>query len=168
MTNITENQDDEIIYVSKSELKRDMTEIQNLGEKISQLSLKNLKKMQLNDELYNEIIKLRNFKHEARRRQLQYIGKILRNVDNFEDIKKQYDLIINPKKIIEVNRNILCSMFNNLNNNLEDEMSKLEISVPNLDKKRLRQLFRIYRNSNEETSAQNKQKIFDFLKSFEN
>ena len=57
MNNITENQDDEIIYVSKSELKRDMTEIQNLGEKISQLSLKNLKKMQLNDELYNEIIK---------------------------------------------------------------------------------------------------------------
>ena len=168
MNNITENQDDEIIYVSKSELKRDMTEIQNLGEKISQLSLKNLKKMQLNDELYNEIIKLRNFKHEAKRRQLQYIGKILRNVDNFEDIKKQYDLIINPKKIIEVNRNKLCTLFNNLNNNLEDEMSKLEISVPNLDKKRLRQLFRMYRNSNEETSAQNKQKIFDFLKSFEN
>ena len=91
MNNITENQDDEIIYVSKSELKRDMTEIQNLGEKISQLSLKNLKKMQLNDELYNEIIKLRNFKHEAKRRQLQYIGKILRNVDNFEDIIKQYE-----------------------------------------------------------------------------
>ena len=167
MNNITDSQDDEIIYVSKSELKRDMTEIQNLGEKISQLSLKNLKKMQLNDELYNEIIKLRSFKHEAKRRQLQYIGKILRNVDNFEDIKKQYDLIINPKKIIEVNKNILCNLFNNLNNNLEDEMSKLEISVPNLDKKRLRQLFRIYRNSNEETSAQNKQKIFDFLKSFE-
>ena len=168
MNNTTENLDDEIIYVSKSELKRDMLEIQNLGEKISQLSLKNLKKMNLSEELYNEIIKLRSFKHEAKRRQLQYIGKILRNVDNFEDIKKQYDLIINPKKIIEVNRNILCTLFNNLNNNLEDEMSKLEISVPNLDKKRLRQLFRIYRNSNEETSAQNKQKIFDFLKSFEN
>lgn len=168
MNNTTENLDDEIIYVSKSELKRDMLEIQNLGEKISQLSLKNLQKMNLSDELYDEIIKLRNFKHEARRRQLQYIGKILRNIDNFEDITKQYDLIANPKKVNEKKRNILDTLFKNLNNNLEDEMSKLEMSIPNLDKKRLRQLFRIYRSVTEESSAQNKQKIFDFLKSYEN
>ncbi|ASK77957.1 hypothetical protein CF386_02300 [Paraphotobacterium marinum] len=168
MNNTTENLDDEIIYVSKSELKRDMLEIQNLGEKISQLSLKNIQKMKLSDELYNEIIKLRNFKHEARRRQLQYIGKVLRNIDNFEDIAKQYDLITNPQKVIEKKRNILDTLFNSLNNNLEDEMSKLEKSVPNLDKKRLRQLFRIYRSATEESSAQNKQKILDFLKSYEN
>ena len=67
---------------SKSQLKREMTALQELGEKLVELSRERLAKIDMPERLRDAILDARRItKHEARRRQMQYIGKIMRDVD---------------------------------------------------------------------------------------
>ncbi len=68
---------------SKSALKRQMLALQKLGETLVALSEKQLGKMPITDERLLEIIRearaMRS--HGARRRHLQLIGKVMRDID---------------------------------------------------------------------------------------
>lgn len=78
-----EDDEEEIIYVSKSELKRDMLELQALGEAIVKLSTGQFATIPLEDETLAEAIHTaRRITHrEGLRRQMQYIGKLMRKTD---------------------------------------------------------------------------------------
>ena len=81
-------------YVSKSELKREATALQKLGEELVNLKPAELDRVPLDEDLIDAIEtghKLKG-KHEAFRRHLQYIGKLMRN-RNVEDIKAVLDQI---------------------------------------------------------------------------
>ncbi len=67
---------------SKSQRKRDMTALQGLGQALVELPADRLAKLEMPDSLRQAIADARRFtKHEARRRQMQYIGKLMRSVD---------------------------------------------------------------------------------------
>lgn len=67
---------------SKSAIKRAMTELQALGEQLVALSAEQLKKIELPEDLREAVRDAQRFtQHEARRRQLQYIGRLMRNLD---------------------------------------------------------------------------------------
>lgn len=67
---------------SKSQRKRDMHDLQDLGEKLALLPRERLAKVDLPDSLRRAIEEVQRItKHEARRRQMQYIGKLMRDVD---------------------------------------------------------------------------------------
>jgi ribosome-associated protein len=76
--------DEEYLGPSKSELKRQMTALQEIGESLIKLSNKQLKKMPLGDErLLQAIEETRRIKsHNARRRHMQFIGRLMRDVDS--------------------------------------------------------------------------------------
>ena len=76
-----EDEDDFLEPPSKSSRKRDMHALQDLGEQLVALSPERLKKVPLPDALYEAIRAAQGFKMEARRRQLQYVGKLMRKVD---------------------------------------------------------------------------------------
>jgi len=76
---------------SKSSRKRDMQALQDLGEQLVALSPERLKKVPLPETLYEAIRAAQGFKMEARRRQLQYIGKLMRKIDP-EPIQAQLDI----------------------------------------------------------------------------
>lgn len=68
--------------VSKSSVKRDMAALQKIGETLVKLAQSQLDKVPLSDELLDAINFARTLKtRESIRRQLQYIGKLMRNVD---------------------------------------------------------------------------------------
>ena len=75
--------DDEEIIPSKSQKKREMAELQDLGEELAVLPMDHIKKMGLDENLYNALVEIQKMpRHdEARRRQMQYIGKIMRKID---------------------------------------------------------------------------------------
>ena len=85
---------EEIIWVSKSEIKRDAEDLKQLGEKIVNLTKNNLAKIPLNESLLDAIELAQRLQKEARRRQLQYIGKLLRGID-VEPIREVLDKIEN-------------------------------------------------------------------------
>lgn len=67
---------------SKSALKREMTDLQTLGADLVALSKDQLKKVELPDDLRDAVRDAQRFtQHGAHRRQLQFIGKLMRSID---------------------------------------------------------------------------------------
>lgn len=67
---------------SKSQIKREMHELQALGERLVKLNEEATAKVPISDRLATALTEMRRLsKREARRRQLQYIGKLMRTED---------------------------------------------------------------------------------------
>ena len=76
------NPDEEFDGPSKSQLKRDSAALQDLGRELAELGKERLAKVPIDEDLRDAVKDYQRFTaHEARRRQLQYIGKLMRNVD---------------------------------------------------------------------------------------
>lgn len=89
-----EEDDEEIIWVSKSEIKRDAEELKRLGAELVDLGKNSLDKIPLDERLRTEIELAQRIKKEGRRRQLQLIGKLLRSID-VEPIRTALDKLKN-------------------------------------------------------------------------
>lgn len=71
---------DEVI--SKTKRKQEMTELQSLGAKLVELPESQLAEMPMDEALRDAVLEARRIKsHEAKRRQMQYIGRLMREVD---------------------------------------------------------------------------------------
>jgi len=76
---------------SKTQLKKDMHALQELGETLTTLSRDQLEQLDLPESLLDALDELQRVgKHEARRRHMQFIGKLMREVDP-EPIRAQID-----------------------------------------------------------------------------
>ena len=74
--------DEEDIQISKSERKRQATHLQKLGGRLAEFKDSDLAALNLPEKLINAIADYRRFpSHEAKRRQLQYVGKLMRKID---------------------------------------------------------------------------------------
>jgi len=69
-------------FVSKTRRKREMLELQALGAALAALPDGQLARIELQDELREAVLEARRIKsHEAKRRQMQYIGRLMRGLD---------------------------------------------------------------------------------------
>ena len=67
---------------SKTEQKKAVQRMAALGEQLAQLSAKQIQKLPVEERLIDALLELQSItSHEARRRQCQRIGKLLRNED---------------------------------------------------------------------------------------
>src|SRR5690242_16483777 len=76
---------------SKTQRKREMHELQDLGAELVALNDSQLATIELPERLLDAVLDARRMtKFEAKRRQLQYIGKIMRSIDP-EPIRERID-----------------------------------------------------------------------------
>lgn len=76
---------------SKSQRKRDMHERQALGQELATLNAGQLARLELPETLMGAIALAQRVNgHEARRRQMQYIGKLMRGAD-YDNIRAAYE-----------------------------------------------------------------------------
>jgi len=67
---------------SKSQRKRDVTALQELGRELSELPRAQLAELELPEKLHQALLDYNTITaHEGKRRQYQYIGKLMRDVD---------------------------------------------------------------------------------------
>ncbi len=98
-------QDDNDLFdgPSKSQRKRDMTALQELGARLTEMTPAALKKCQLPEDLLDAINEHNRLplRHGARKRQLQYIGKVMRDVpeDVIERINAQLSQNVSVDKL---------------------------------------------------------------------
>ena len=92
---MTENIDE--LIKSKSQIKREMQALRDLGKQLVDLPVAELNKIDLPEPLYDAIILAHGIKREALRRQLQHIGKLLREVDAAE-IEQKLRHISQPQR----------------------------------------------------------------------
>ena len=70
---------------SKSELKRQSNELQKLGETLIEAPRDRVKRVPMPDEVKDAILTCQTItNHEGRRRQLQFVGKLMRTLDEEE------------------------------------------------------------------------------------
>ncbi|MDL2275792.1 DUF615 domain-containing protein [Desulfosarcina sp. OttesenSCG-928-G10] len=75
-----ENQEEN--EISRTRRKKDALALQRIGEKLAALSESRLNRMDLPPDLLEAILTLKAMRsHGARRRQIQYVGALMRNVD---------------------------------------------------------------------------------------
>ena len=68
---------------SKTRLKQQSHDLQKLGMALADLSDTRLQRLDLPERLFDALMQYRNTRtHEGRRRQLQYVGKLMREVDD--------------------------------------------------------------------------------------
>jgi len=77
---------------SRSQLKREMTALQKIGEELAVLSPQLIPYVELPEEILEAVVSARSLKPcEARRRQLQYIGVLMRRIapGDMEELEKR-------------------------------------------------------------------------------
>ncbi|MFC1079221.1 ribosome biogenesis factor YjgA [Pasteurella multocida] len=160
-----EQEEEEIIWVSKSEIKRDAEALKKLGEKLVDLTKTKLEKIPLEEKLLEAIELAQRLQKEARRRQLQYIGKLLRNID-VEPIQDALEKLENKHQQQQAMLHKLEMLRDTLIDNPEAITQFLE-QYPDADRQHLRNLVR----AAQKEKAQNKppkayREIFQYLKDF--
>ncbi|MEH0667167.1 ribosome-associated protein [Vibrio scophthalmi] len=156
--------EEEIIWVSKSELKRDMEELQKLGEELVNLKPSVLEKFPLSEDLADAIRDAQRFKNEARRRQLQFIGKLMRHEDP-EPIQAALDKVRNKHSQTTALLHKLEQLRDRVVEEGDSAIEEVLTLYPDADRQRLRQLAR---QANKEKQANKPAKayreIFQILK----
>ena len=155
---------EEIIWVSKSEIKRDAEDLKQLGEKLVNLTKANLTKIPLDDSLKDAIELAQRLQKEARRRQLQYIGKLLRSIDA-EPIREALEKIENK-------HNQQQAMLHKLEILRDELVAKGDVALtdllnehPSADRQQLRNLIRAAQKEKEQNKPSKAyREIYQILK----
>lgn len=89
---IDEHYEDDELLPSRSQLKREDEARKALGRRLTELKADQLAKLELPDDLREGIATFHRIRsREAQRRQIQYLGKVLRHMDT-EALAQQMDL----------------------------------------------------------------------------
>lgn len=127
---------------SRTQLKREAEALQKMGTKLLELKQSQFAELPLPDELRRALEQARGMgSNEARRRQLQYVGKLMRRVE-IEPIKAALDLFDAGSAIARRQQHRLEEFTSSL---LEDESKTLErllAEYPQTDIQHVRQLVR--------------------------
>ncbi|GLR71725.1 ribosome biogenesis factor YjgA [Agaribacter marinus] len=167
MNQFDDQPDDEIEYVSKTQLKKESEDLKKLGLELLDLTPGQLAKIPLDDDLADALglaAKI-NRKKEGFRRQIQFIGKLLRKTDiepielamsklrgaHQEDVNKFHRLEVWRDKLIQYG---------------DDEIQNLLNEYPHGDRQKLRHLVRTAKkeaDNNKPPSAS--REMFKYLRS---
>ncbi|MFC1234794.1 ribosome biogenesis factor YjgA [Vibrio sp. F74] len=157
-------EEEEIIWVSKTEMKNDMEALQELGVGLVGLKPSVLEKFPLPDLLRIAIIDAQRFKNEAKRRQLQYIGKLMRTIE-VEPIQAALDKYLNKHSQATFELHKLEQLRDSLVEQGDVVLNEIIETYPSADRQRMRQL---YLQANREKKANKPPKayreIFQVLK----
>jgi ribosome-associated protein len=126
---------------SKSQRKRDMHAVQKLGETLVALDAGRLGRIDLPEALRTAIAEAKRITaHEGRRRQLQYIGKLMRQVEP-EQIQRQLDAVTGDSRaaVALMHR---CERLRDALIADDDALTQLVAEVPQLDVQQLRATIR--------------------------
>ena len=124
--------------ISKTELKKDSKKIQEFGRKISELTINNIEAFKFPSNIYEATIDLKNIKsNSAKKRQVQYLGKLLREIDLTDAFLIMKQLKVSSQKEIQRNHIIEDWRDKLLSNN--DSITQFVDEYPKIDRQSLRQ-----------------------------
>lgn len=159
------DQSDQELEKSRSQKKREAEAAQDLGKRLLSLNEKQIASLHLDDSLLDAVRLAKNISsYSGKKRQLQYIGKLMRNVDIapiekfFSDLDSHHHQETAKFKALENWRDRLLEQG-------VPVIAELEREYPMLDQQKLRQLVRNASNKkNEKLALKSKRAIFQYLK----
>lgn len=152
---------------SKSELKREMQARQQLGEKLTHLSSAQLVKVPLDDTLRQAIQDYQRFtQREAKRRQLQFIGRLMRDAD-CDSIQQAWELTQSGSEASKKVQHKLEHWRDRLIAEGDDAVNQLLEAYPAIERQPLRQLIReALKEKKEGKPPAASRKLFQYIKPY--
>ena len=150
---------------SKSQVKREMTALQKLGEQLIELNDKQLATVPVEEKLLDAILEARKMPHrEARRRHLQFIGRLMRET-NHEEIQAAVDKL-QARSDQYVHRQHQIERFRDLLIEGDKQIFQtLVTNCPGIDVQHLKQLVRSAQKERDENSSpKSARKLFAFIR----
>lgn len=164
--------------ISKTKRKKNSTELQKMGEELLELNKKQLEQIDVSEPLLGALREYQRIppRNEARRRQLQYIGKLMRASDH-ELIRTALEKLRTPDRQ-QVRRSQEIERWGErLSNGNTDDVGAFVDVFPIAERQELRQLLRrfqqlsakdtedsVFSADNEQAKAA-RRRIFDYVKS---
>jgi len=152
---------------SKSELKRQMTVLQKLGEELVEQPRDRVKRVPMPEDVRDAILECQLIKdHEGRRRQLQYVGKKMRTLDE-EEVAAIQRTIDSWKGLSKADTAAMHALERRRDKLLTDDkaLTTLLSENPELDVQQLRTLIRNARKEQAENKPPKAyREIFQILK----
>ena len=149
---------------SKTELKKDSKKIQQFGRKISELTLNNIEAFKFPVNIYEATVDLKNLKsNSAKKRQVQYLGKLLREIDLTDAFIIMKQLKVSSQKEIQRNHIIEDWRDKLLNNN--ESITEFVDLYPNINRQSLRQtILNAQKEKNNNKPPKYSKQLFKFIK----
>ena len=152
--------------ISKSQIKRDAEVLKLIGRQLVDLNNKQLAKIPGSESLFHAISVAHKIigKHEALRRQIQYIGKVLRNED-VDAISAALDKLNNKHQQLTHASQKLELLRDELIEQGDPKINELLEQFPQLERQKLRQLVRqANKEKKQEKAAKAAKELFTYLK----
>jgi len=157
-------EENEELIISKSQVKREMQALRDLGKELVDLPLVSLNKFDFSESLHDSIILAHSLKREALRRQLQHIGKLLREEDEVA-IKQLLSQISQPQRDEVIAFHQIEQWRDQLMAGDDEVINKIVGLLPGADRQHLRQLVRNARKEREqEKPPKSARLLFQYLK----
>lgn len=140
--------------ISKTRRKKQSTELQKIGEELLSLNKRQLELIEVSEPLLGALREYQRIpaRHEARRRQLQYIGKLMRAADH-ESIRAALEKLRTPDRR-EVRRSQEIERWGErLLTGTADDIEAFVEAWPNADRQPLRALMRRCQQLSEQPAA---------------
>ncbi len=145
---------------SKSKRKRQMIALQKLGELLVELPAAQLSQIPLDNVLKEAIIAARSFpSHGAKRRQLQYIGRLMREIEDISPIQSALDKFALKSQQSKAQFHKIERWRDKLIAEDDAALQEFLSQFPDADRQQLRQLIR-----NAKKQEQPNKDLFRFLK----
>lgn len=164
--------------ISKTRRKKNSTELQKMGEELLSLNKKQLDQIDVSEPLLGALREYQRIppRHEARRRQLQYIGKLMRATDH-ELIRTALEKLRTPDRQ-QVRRSQEIERWGErLSGGDTEDIEAFVEAFPLAERQELRQLLRRFQQLTEtktdtdepvdisEPAKAARRRIFDYVKS---
>lgn len=150
---------------SKSARKRESTALQELGELLATLPKKEFDRAPLSEDLREQIEIAKNIKsHSGKKRQFQYVGKLMRSIDT--------DEIANFLKDLNTGKKSAARQFKHVEQCRDELIAKGDSAIavllenyPQGDRQQLRQLVRsAQKERDQDKPPASSRKLFRYLK----
>ncbi len=153
--------------VSKSQLKRESHARQSLGEELVQLNSAQLRKFELPEDLLQAIKAAQTIRqHGAKKRQMQYIGKLMRNID-VDPIKQGLDDLKGISAQAIATQHKIEQWRQRLIDEGDDALQTLLQEHPDVDRQRIRQLLRsVQKEAQNNKPPKAFRELFKYLREF--
>lgn len=151
---MNENNDSENELVSKTQRKLEATALQQLGMELGTLKSAQLQQLALPESLLAALAEYKRLpnSHGAKRRQLQFIGKLMRHCD-YDQLRKDIDRLRDTRRRKSSTKNSATVWLEKLIDGGDEEISSFMTNYPQCNRQQLRQLLREYKRGNIDKQA---------------
>ena len=150
--------------ISKTQRKKEAQDLKQLGQELTKFTVQQLQSLPLSDKLITELLEFNRLpnSHGAKKRQLQFIGKLMR-ANDAEEIRNAIPKLPPKSKKTSSKNNEISIWCDKILQGSNEEINESLIKFPNTERQKLRQFQREFARAKDSRRSTLKTKLIRYL-----